>query len=224
MYFYHLIPLGVLVMKRWILVCLLMMIVCGSSVALTWADDLYQPTWLRGAANTTYQDWTFTTNDNPSAPDLGLFNPNGSPTATISGGSNWYQFFDNHAGVWVLDLGASLNLFIPNTPADDSRYKDVHTQVTWEPNLTNEAPVVMVNGIASAPVFTVPVGNGGWFQSVYDTRLEFNPSSENVIITGSYHLGQVVIDTQCVPEPSAIALLAMGIFGLLAVGWRKWRQ
>jgi hypothetical protein len=82
----------------------------------------------------------------------------------------------------------------------------------------------MVNGIASDPVFTVPVGNGGWFQSVYDTRLEFNPSSENVIITGSYHLGQVVIDTQCVPEPSTIALLAMGVLGLLTVGWRKWRQ
>jgi hypothetical protein len=212
-------------MKRWIIVCLFMMIAYGSSGALTWADDLYQPTWQRGTANTTYQDWTFNSNANPVAPDLGLFNPNGSPLATISGGATWFQFFDNHAGVWVLDPNSSMDLFIPNTPADETRYKDVHTQVTWEPNVTGlSAPVVMVNGIASSPVFTVPVGNGGWMQSVYDTRLAFNPSSEDVIITGSYHLGQVVIDTQCVPEPSTIALLSMGILGLLAVGWRQRRQ
>ncbi len=65
MYFDHLIPQGVPVMKRWTIVCLWVMIAYGSSGALTWADDLYQPTWQRGAANTTYQDWTFTTDANP---------------------------------------------------------------------------------------------------------------------------------------------------------------
>jgi hypothetical protein len=211
-------------MKQCILVCMTVAVVFGISAASVRADDIYPPPWTRGLADTTFQDWTFTTDVNPSPADEALANPYGTPQATISGAGNvWHQFYDNHNGVWTLASGASMDLYIPNTPRDNTRYKDVHTQVTWEPNLSEEAPVVMVNGIASEPVFTVQVGDTGWFQSVYDTRLDANPDSEDVVITGSYSLGEVVIDTQCVPEPSSLALLAMGAFGLAGFVWRRKR-
>lgn len=188
------------------------------------ADDIYPPPWQRGATNTTFQDWTFSTSANPSAPD-NVYNPNGTPQATISGtGNTWYQFYDNHNGVWVLGgPSSSMDLGIPNTPFDTNRTKEVWTQITWEPNGTNAAPVVMVNGIASAPFTTYSEGNGGWFQSVYDTTLASNPQYEDVIVTGSYYLGEVVVDTICIPEPSSLALLALGSISLLLYASRKRR-
>ena len=211
-------------MKRLILICFFVMIAFGSSGALTWADDIYPPPWQRGVPNTTEQGWTFNTDANPSTPDEGYINPNGTPHATITGNGNvWDALYDNHIGVWIMGgPDSSMDLGIPNTPEDDTRYKEVWTQITWQPEFTGEpAPVVVVNGIQSAPVTTYPSGIGGWFQSVYDTTLPYNPSFEDVIVTGSYDLGEIVVDTRCVPEPSSLVLLAMGAFGLAAFVWRR---
>jgi len=53
--------------------------------------------------------------------------------------------------------------------------------------------------------------------------LTYNPQYEDVIITGSYNLGEVVVDTICIPEPSSLALLAMGSISLLLYASRKRR-
>ena len=199
-------------------------VVFGYSVASVKADDLYPPPWGRtGAHNTTYQIWDFGTSANPVNADT-AFNPNGTPTATINGGT-WSAFYDNHVGVWTLGAGDSIDFFIPNTPADNTRTKNIWTQVTWQPD-NNGSPVIMVDGVASTLQFSVPVGNGGWLQNVYLTTLQFNPSQEDVVISGSlpgttFDLGQAVIDTECVPEPSSLALLALGGISLLSYASRK---
>jgi hypothetical protein len=65
------------------------------------------------------------------------------------------------------------------------------------------------------------VGNNpGWYQNVYLTTLQFNPASESVVVSGSlagttFDVGQVVIDTQCIPEPSSLAMLALGALSML---------
>jgi hypothetical protein len=211
-------------MKRYFLACMAAAVVFGISAATVRADDIYPPPWQRNQPNTTRQAWTFSTDANPLPPDEDFFNPNGTPHVTITGTGNvWRSLYDNHVGVWTLGgADSSMDLGIPNTAYDPEKQKELWTQITWQPEYANEpAPVVVVDGIQSLPVTTYPEGNGGWFQSVYDTWLPFNPSYEDVIVTGSYDLGEIVVDTRCVPEPSSLALLAMGGFSLAAFLWRR---
>ena len=210
-------------MLRWLLlVCVTLAVVFCGSVVPVWADDIYPPSWQRGGPGTTYEGWTFATDANPSAPDEGMYNPYGTPEATVTGGT-WSAFYDNHVGVWTLGSSSSIDLFIPNTPRDDTKYKNVQTQLTWDPEFVGQqAPLVVVDGIQSAPVTTYPAGNAGWMQSVYETTLAYNPSSEDIIITGSYDLGEAVIDTQCVPEPSTFALAFAGL-ATATLLWRRGR-
>jgi hypothetical protein len=200
-------------MKRSILTCLTLAVVFGCWVASVRADDIYQPPWLRGQPRTTFQEWTFATSANP-LPAESVYNPYGTPMAAITGGS-WQQFYDNHVGVWTLGSNDHIDLGIPNSPYDPWRWKDVWIQVTWEPILGAQ-PVVAVDGNAATWLLTAPVGNGGWFQSVYEYVFpNYNPDFEVVSISGNIALGQVVIDTICVPEPSSLALLAVGAVSLL---------
>lgn len=210
-------------MKTCILGCMTVAVVFGSSVASVKADDLYPPPWTRGGPGTTYQAWDFATITDPVNADT-FYNPYGTPTATINGGS-WSYFYDNHIGIWTLGSKDSIDFYIPNTPLNFDTYKEVWTQVTWQPDL-GPAPVVTVDygdeeSVVSTLQFTVPAGSGNWDQSVYLAFLPINPSSENVIVTEVGDVGQVVIDTICVPEPSSLALLALGGISLLSYASRK---
>src|ERR1017187_7054737 len=90
-------------MKRYVLGCLAMAVVFGGLVASVRADDLNPPPWARNQPNTTTENWTFSTDANPSAPDVAWYNPNGTPQATITGtGNQWLALYDNHVGVWIL--------------------------------------------------------------------------------------------------------------------------
>jgi hypothetical protein len=202
-----------------ILGCMTVAVVFGCSVVSVRANDINPPPWARFQPNTTFQNWDFNTSANPLPPDAGAYyNPNGMPIATITGGT-WLANFDQISGVWQLGASSSIDLNIPNTPFNPNNEKIVWTQITWEAiNTGDPAPVVMVNGIASDPVTSYQVGNGDWMQSYYLTTLAFNPSSEDVIITGSYYVTEMVVDTIC-PEPSTFGLLALG--GLALAAYRR---
>ena len=211
-------------MKQYILGCMTAAVVFGCSVASVKADDLYPPSWTRGAAGTTYQAWDFGTIASPVVADS-YYNPYGLPYATITGGT-WAYFYDNHVGVWTLGASDSIDLYVPNTPLNLNNTKEVWTQVTWQPD-AGPAPVVTVDyGSGSSTVstlqFTLPLANGSdWLQSVYLAELPYNPAWENVVVTETGDVGQVVIDTECVPEPSSLALLALGGISLLSYASRK---
>ena len=201
-------------------------VVFGGLVASVKADDIYNPPWQRGSAGTTWEGWTFTTGDLTSTPDEGYNNIYGTPSATINAGtSQWSYYYHNHIGVWTLGAGNNISLDIPNTPFSLTDDKYVWTQITWQSD-NNGVPVVTVAGNLSILVSSQPQPNG-WVTGLYETVLPYNPSSEGVVISGSlpgttFDLGEVFIDTQCIPEPSSLALLAVGA-GSLLVASRKRR-
>ena len=192
-------------------------VVFGGSMALVRADDIYPPPWLRGQPYTTYQDWTFTTSANPAAPDSGVFNPYGNPTATIYHAS-WSDSYDSHVGVWNFDWGTNaLTLNIPNAPSDPTRQKELWVQITFQSDYGG-APRVSANGAGLTLVQSTPVGTGSWLQNVYEVLLPTNPSSEQVLVMLPFspmRVGEVVIDTICIPEASSLALFGLGAAALV---------
>ncbi len=214
--------MGQSVTKRPILGCMVVAVVFASSAALVWADDIYPPPWQRGGPRTTYQGWTFSTDANPTAPDEQVLNPYGVPLATIVGGA-WSQFEDNHVGVWsLLTTDSFIDVPIPNAPDHPDWNKSVWTQLTWapEPLGTSGAPSIFVDGIESQLVETIPL-HDSWLQSTWLTTLPYNPELETLHITGLVDVGEIVVDTRCIPEPSTLVLLTMSVFGIAAFVWRR---
>ena len=207
-------------MKRYILGCLTVAVVFGCWVASVRAEDIWTPPWDRGLPRTTQQGWTFATDGTYTSPDEYYNNPYGTPEASINAGtSQWSQYYHNHIGVWTLGAGNNISLDIPNTPPDDTKNKYVWTQLYWQPD-NNGIPVVTVDGNV-ATLMDTQTEPGGWIASAYEFVLPHNPAAEDVIVTGSlsgttFDLGEVYIDTICtVPEPSSLALLAVGALSLL---------
>jgi len=193
-------------------------VVFGCSVALVRADNIYPPPWQRGATNTTYQDWTFADATNPTPPDRGIENPYGSPMATIVNG-NWEQYYDNHVGAWDLGADSFIDVLIPNVKDHREWNKELWTQLTWQGDMPN----VLVDGQLGQLIETDPLPGTNWVHGTWSTILPYNPPEETMHITGITHLGEIVVDTRCVPEPSTFVLLAMGAFGLAAFVWRRKR-
>lgn len=201
--------------------------VFSCSVNSVKADDIFTPPWQRDTPGTTWEAWTFTTAANPSAPDEGYFNPYGTPQATINAGtSQWSALYNGHIGVWTLGASDSIDFGIPNTPLDPTKNKYVWTQLFWQSD-NNGTPVVTVDGVQSTLVESQSEP-GGWIAGAYESVLPQNPAFEDVLVTGSlpgttFDLGEVFIDTICVPEPSSLALLAVGTISLLTYASRKRR-
>ena len=214
---------------------------CGS-VALARAEDVSPPPWQRGAPGTTTQNWTFPTDANPAVPTSDN-NPYGDPMLTINGnGENdtFWMELGYPSGYWTINyntyLGSSIAAVIPDSLTAGT--KTVWTQLTWSsckpPNLA-VPPTVMVidDGVDYPGEFissTLLVDTSTTlsisqdppiYDSVFATSLPNNPPSETVVITGTLQVSELVIDTECVPEPSTLVLLGMGALGLVARAWRK---
>ncbi len=198
-------------MRAQVIVCALVVGFLASSVL---ADDILPPPWQRGGPRTTYQDWTFATSDNPIAPDVGIANLYGIPVATVFGGT-WSQYYDNHVGVWtLLNADSHIDVQIANAPDHPDWNKNLWIQLTWQPDSAG-SPSILVDGIQTALYETDLLPNTNWYHSTYTITLPYNPTMETVHISGTVDLGEIVVDTQCIPEPGTLSLLALGGLALI---------
>lgn len=204
----------------------ILLALCFAMGSVAIAHDLYPPDW-RDSEGATFQHWTFSTDANPAAPEVER-NSYGDPTATITVGDlgiGWVDVdipsYGSMSGVWDLGISGTIDLYIPNRPTPGP-YKDVWVQVTYlvEPFGQPEVNVVGAELICepeSQVVEELP-GFGQWICAVSKWRIYPNPDSEIVQITaggfGSV-IDQIVVDTKCVPEPSALVSLLAGAVGML---------
>ena len=206
-------------MKKLVLVIVIMMLSGGVHAALDLNPAPFRTDPI-GTPTTTYQSWDFSTDANPTPPDVDE-NPYGTAELTVAGG-----FFDNtvwtdtlpgypgHQGIWGYE--DDISVFLPNNPTQNP-YKEMWVQITYTasnaPNL-----YVLPEGNAADYVFMTLVENldidDGWFHATYHALVEPNPSFElNVIRPAdcTLYVDDLIIETICdVPEPATLAILGLG--------------
>jgi hypothetical protein len=152
---------------------------------LTNADDITPPPW-RGAPDSTFQRWGFSTLETGIPPDdfnnsfgVPLFDAAGAPDL-----SEWRDVFPPRLGVWRLEAtgplpvtrSAWLAFDIPNKH-DSEMSKDIWVQVTFFRTAASDRPLLGFGNpdgtVTQDPgiVPTVTPLADGWFQGVFATRL-----------------------------------------------------
>src|ERR1035437_4508748 len=186
-------------------------IFAGLALLLGWTargDDSFAPCW-RGNSDTTYQNWTFATSNNPVAPDT-FVNPNGAPLASLTlgaFGTGWKSVsLGGRTGVWDLGKAAQVSLSISNFGGLSATKEYVQVQVTYfdDGGFGYVAPTVSIPGatlVSSQIVIDQTINLGSWktMQTVW--QIQPSPASETVVISGDANKGllidQVVVDTRC---------------------------
>jgi hypothetical protein len=183
------------------------------------AQSFDPPSWAIGDPLTTYQEWNFFTNAS-TAPDVGLSNPNGSPSFTqtggfITGGGNVYSFSGDYAATVVVpnfDLGAGYETLII-----------FQIEKSLGPNEETIADPT-IDGMGANTVETLFQGVVDGFVGpatlgVYKHTfvLAGNDASYTIQIPASIHssLQAIRVDTQAVVVPEASSLVLLGAAGLM---------
>lgn len=158
--------------------------------------------------DTTYQEWSFDTNDNPAVPEV-MDNEFGSAYAHIAIGdyaSGWIEQlpgFGSMAGYWDLGgTGGQIVLDIDNVP-NLTIYKEVWIQITYFQDI-HQAPIVDVPGaqyITGDKILIQHVDTGGdWFLDQSIWRIEPTKLDETISIFSNSTWGtlidQIVVDTK----------------------------
>lgn len=185
------------------------------------ADDFAPPTW-RGSDGSTSQAWEFPTDAAQDVVAVPYSNIYGTPLADIvpAPEKNWLPLYEGRTGVWP--LSGSIEATIPNLD-NENPYKDIYIQLTWAQTPCPSTPFVweMYSGKDATLVSQVQVPGTVWYHSIYTIHLEPNPDSEIVKIQGDIYVDEVVIDTQCVPEPAGLLVLLSGVGSLTGMFLRR---
>ena len=182
--------------------------------------DVYLPCW-RGESGSTYQDWSFHTDETPTYPEQS--DNAGLAEATVLVGPLSFGWQDQdpvygcRQGYWDLGQAGTITFDLPNDAGSATSYKYVRVQVVqYQDSLifTTTAAVsvpgaVQVGTAQETTLETTDFG-GSWIAQQTLWRLAPCPPDETVIITAPANgalIDQVVIDTLCQDFPCPADIL-----------------
>lgn len=193
--------------------------------------------WDRSAPNSTFQHWDFSMPDMPSYPE-DVWNPNGEVVAEFTSGDwEWGEWecppeLDPSGFVtgWHCNSegGGKITLMIPNDPTNREE-KRMFIQITSTKVPSDITPVGHDAAGGSYTSGTFPTGRphsgypdpaphgGNWYVYNYGRTIQPNPEWEELVIEVPYCtvIDQIVVDTECVPEPATMSLLVLGSIGVI---------
>ncbi len=197
-----------------VLMCLAMASALAAPAA---ADDLTEPPWQRGTEDTTYAHWNswFNLGGGEYVGDA-AFPYDREPTIPIGNTS----VLPDHGGRFdVLLVDEPLVIQIPNVDMDRP-LKDIYLQITWWlsgiPEIKETVPPA-----SSIEVVESQLLENLWVHTRWHITIEPNPDYEEIILVPDAQVAlpvlidQIVVDTICVPEPTTMALLAVGGLAVL---------
>jgi hypothetical protein len=175
-------------------------------------------TWQRGVAGSTWQQWTFDTNQNPAIPET-YYNPYGDPQIQLTGSSGSTPFMWKN-GVWMGDPVCA-QITVPNDPQPNPS-KTIWFEMVYK---AVDSILPSVSAGESYDVqqtyFSDRAYEGAWRIMTFGWTIEPSPSTEQFTFalagTGGF-VTSVSIDTICtVPAPDAamLATVGLGLIGLM---------
>lgn len=193
---------------------------------MAFADDLNPPEW-RYEPGSTFAAWEFLDDDITPVPDQ-LYNSDlNDPLLQVSAVLPWEEQWGGRQGVWA--LSGEIEAIIDNYPTIND-YKLIQIQLTWtcehfdvltEPAIaitartaTGEAvdDIILLNSYTETLELTNEPGAGEfWYNTTYLFQISPNPADEKIKITGRIWVDELVIDTICIPEPTTLMFLGLGV-------------
>jgi hypothetical protein len=189
------------------------------------------PSW-RGNEGTTFQEWSFDTNNVTPAPDT-VNNPytigDEQVLLHIDTNHGWYDSLSSGQGVWA--LSGEIDIVIPNS-RQTNPYKEIWLYLVWRPETdVVGTPLTPDPFLPDAPLVAVTPFNqmtltkqfdnieNEWHHTLFVAGIWPNPPKEWITVKGNILVDSLSIETICVPEPTTIAFLTAG--GLSALLLRK---
>ena len=189
-------------MKKFITLCFLVILGAGSAAFAT----------------TTSQIWYFDTRrETYTVPDVVNNGPGINPATlyvTPGPGGDWAN------GAW--ELSGEMDIILDNDPTPRER-KTIQIWLKWQQGILNSfLPDQPFVGISAAGMETMtmgvahnPIAGTPWTLSFYDIVITPNPPEEWVAIKGNIVVDELMIETECIPEPATMGLLGLGSLALL---------